>query len=108
MFENNIFHMHADKPEINYTNSSGTAASFRGNKISVRCLANGQPVPLITWYDPHEKQITTGISSITGGSILTLVTDCTDDYGLYTCKAANKVGYDKHLINVTEIGTNLL
>jgi hypothetical protein len=94
----------SDKPEIVFTNFKCIADYQNGNTISLRCLANSQPVPLITWYDPHGKQISsTGVSNITCGSILTLVTDDNDvchSCRLYKCKANNDIGYDERRFTI--------
>ena len=73
--------------------------------ITLKCIAtSGLPTPQITWYRPGGQQITSGVTTITNGSKVTITTTAdNNDYGQYTCQASNDVGRDRHYINVTRI-----
>jgi hypothetical protein len=91
------------KPRFDFFNSSTTVASFNGKNIRLQCKAIGQPVPIITWYNPQGLNITEGINSNHGSSLITIKTTSDSDYGLYKCKATNNIGSDKHFINVARL-----
>ncbi|XP_031550978.1 neuronal growth regulator 1-like, partial [Actinia tenebrosa] len=90
------------EPQIDVFQSNDTVSSYNGGKIRIYCLAHGVPSPLFTWYDPHNRSIATGSHTVTGVSVLELVTINAGSYGLYKCKAENLLGYDEHIINVTQ------
>ncbi|XP_031552952.1 hemicentin-1-like [Actinia tenebrosa] len=99
-----IFHflLFADKPEIDAVQSNDTVSSYNDGTVRIYCLAHGVPSPLFTWYDTPNRSIATGSHNVTGGSVLELETIDAGSYGLYKCKAENLLGYDEHIINVTQ------
>ncbi|XP_031555946.1 opioid-binding protein/cell adhesion molecule-like [Actinia tenebrosa] len=92
------------KPEIDVVQSNDTVSSYNNGTVTIYCLANGVPSPLFTWYDPRNRSILTGSHTVTGVGVLELVTIDAGSYGLYKCKAENLLGYDEHIINVTQTG----
>ena len=74
-----------------------------GNTLRLKCPANGNPVPNITWYKNNEEL------NRTQGLLFnkwTLRKDDTviGDKGNYTCKICNPIGCIEHTINVDIIG----
>lgn len=79
-----------------------------GSTVSIRCGANGDPVPTIQWYLDNMKlnnSARTRIKTLMAEEGLTLTTLNTtnaraQDGGLYTCVATNSVGTAKHSANI--------
>ncbi|KXJ07546.1 Immunoglobulin superfamily member 10 [Exaiptasia diaphana] len=92
------------KPTVEKASSTVNISSWAGNTISLRCKwSSSNPIPNWTWYKPNGDRIT-NVSNIGRGSEVTVVTgDEADDYGMYTCKAANIAGIDWHKISVTRL-----
>jgi uncharacterized protein YodC (DUF2158 family) len=93
-----------DKPTFDRALSSNNISSWNGNTMTLKCFADVLPAPNITWYKPGGQQITSGVTTITNGSQMTITTiEESTDYGLYKCKAKNVAGNDEHLIRVTQL-----
>jgi hypothetical protein len=93
-----------DKPTIDTALSTNYVNSWNGNAVTFKCIANGLPLPIITWYKPGNQQIINGLTVITNGSkVSILTTENSADYGLYRCQATNVAGDDEHHINVTQL-----
>jgi hypothetical protein len=93
-----------DRPTIDTALSTHNINSWNGNTVSLKCIANGLPVPNITWYKSGGQQIIDGLAVITNGSkVSILTTENCKDYGQYKCQATNVAGVAKHHINVTQL-----
>uniref|UniRef100_A0A8D0HR86 receptor protein-tyrosine kinase n=1 Tax=Sphenodon punctatus TaxID=8508 RepID=A0A8D0HR86_SPHPU len=67
-----------------------------GETIEVSCIANGIPLPLITWFKNNETLVEdSGIVLKDGNRTLTIRRVQKEDGGLYTCHACNVLGCTK-------------
>jgi len=66
-------------------------------------MVNGNPVPKVLWTNPNKEPIKYGVSKLNGGSLLTIKTVNTKDYGQYRCEASNSRGYVYRFIDVDRI-----
>lgn len=67
---------------------------IKKENISLHCLATGQPLPRIKWYDPRGRHIVPGIDNTTERSVLTFETKDSSNYGQYRCHVENELGDD--------------
>ncbi|XP_039299676.1 peroxidasin homolog, partial [Nilaparvata lugens] len=64
-----------------------------GSLARLRCVAEGSPAPVITWFkDGNTVTPATRFSILEGGSTLEIRDLKESDSGLYTCLAQNQVG----------------
>ena len=60
-----------------------------GEKVELKCISDGDPIPTVTWYDPDGIELIT----ITGkDSTIFVDIKSEEDYGDYRCKADNGLG----------------
>ncbi|XP_048588475.1 neural cell adhesion molecule 1 isoform X1 [Nematostella vectensis] len=87
----------SDKPVISRSLSKSNTSSWVEHTVSLHCYVSGSPPPVITWYNPASH-----VTSVPGGSVLTVTTRSEQDYGSYTCRAVNSVGSHEHVISVIQ------
>ena len=60
-----------------------------GQKVELRCLSDGDPIPTVTWYKPDGSELVTNTAFDN-----TVFVDITsnDDFGEYRCLADNGLG----------------
>ncbi|XP_078378137.1 uncharacterized protein LOC144661308 isoform X1 [Oculina patagonica] len=74
--------------EITHINTS-LASIQLGEKVELKCVSDGDPIPTVTWYSPNGTELTT----ITGkDSTIFVDINTEDDFGDYRCKADNGLG----------------
>ena len=74
--------------------------SWIGERVSLQCVADGVPLPTITWKKPDESRIKS--IRTTNNSVTVLMQNDTD-FGNYTCEASNGVGGDTHNVRVKQL-----
>ena len=69
--------------------TSLTSQSWIGRTITLTCVAKGVPKPSITWIKPDMTEIKK-VGAMEHTANVLMKRD--QDFGIYTCKAANDVG----------------
>ncbi|CAG2120408.1 unnamed protein product, partial [Medioppia subpectinata] len=73
-----------------------------GLEATLKCAAKGAPAPLVTWLDPHQRNL----SSVGGyivdrnsGALIIARVRKTEDSGQFTCVAENSAGSERKTTN---------
>lgn len=85
---------------------SNTARVLYGETATLGCIANGNPVPTITWWSPSNRVIQPGKEKyyvMSNGSLVVQDAQSLDE-GNYTCKASSSAGQD-HKVTRLEVST---
>ncbi|XP_034029420.1 matrix-remodeling-associated protein 5 [Thalassophryne amazonica] len=91
----------AAKPQIKDKEPKSISVSY-GERVSLKCSANGEPAPDITWISPTKRVISSALDKYQVFNDGTLVIQKAQrlDGGNYTCTAKNSAGQDHHVIRV--------
>ncbi|CAH8660274.1 unnamed protein product [Heterobilharzia americana] len=65
-----------------------------GSVVTMECMAEGQPKPVITWYKDKQSVPLHGHRSVVNNGSLRIVGVSSDDDGLYHCVASSSLGED--------------
>uniref|UniRef100_A0A1I8F0W4 Ig-like domain-containing protein n=2 Tax=Wuchereria bancrofti TaxID=6293 RepID=A0A1I8F0W4_WUCBA len=93
------------EPPIISPNTLSDYTTVEGDHIELRCYANGNPTPIITWTQKGIQISDDDISHmhITNDGTLIIDNVKNDDGGHYICKASNAAGVAEKLIRLTVI-----
>lgn len=83
-----------------HINTSSAIAPI-GQKVALKCVSDGDPIPTVTWYKPDGSELTT-ITAIDNTVYVDIESD--NDYGEYRCKAYN--GFGPPVERVVIVGGN--
>lgn len=75
---------------------------LKGNSITLKCEANGNPSPTFTWRKKDDT-IYEGFNTSWNSSAL-IVTTTENDFTFYVCTARNKIGLDSYTFSLHEKG----
>ena len=66
-----------------------TSQSWVGQTITLKCVADGVPTPILTWRKPDGTEVKI-VTALENTQDVKMESD--KDFGNYTCKATNGVG----------------
>ena len=79
-----------------------TSQSWIGQTVKLTCTADGAPIPALSWKNPSGK-VLKKVTELNNEVNVQMTSD--QDFGNYTCEAANDVNTDTGTVLVQQIST---